>query len=379
MSGSGQYLFAVCQVGAEQVLKAELARHWPAFRLSYSRPGLVTFKWGGEEDLADDFDVHSVFARTYGFSLGRLVGPRAEDLARQVWEIAGEQTYDHLHVWQRDTWLPGERGFEPGVSTLAAEVASQIVAARPPSPDRRHELRVNQPARPGNRILDCLIVEPGEWLVGQHRAVAIPSRFPGGVCVEYEPRDVVSRAYWKMKEALAWSQLPVAPGDRCVEIGSSPGGSAEALLSAGLVVRGIDPAEMDERLLQHPRFTHIRKRASDLKRREFRDVRWLVVDSNLEPPRTLKMVEDIVTHREVHIRGLLVTLKLPDWELAQHIPEYVERVRSWGYRYVRARQLAFNRHELCVAALTERAHRRAPPHRTRRATAAPRPRPDRGE
>ena len=97
-----------------------------------------------------------------------------------------------------------------------------------------------------------------------------------------------------------------------------------------------------------------------------------MVDSNLEPPRTLKMVEDIVTHREVNIRGILLTLKLPDWELADHIPEYLERVRSWGYRYVRARQLAFNRHELCIAALPDRGQRRAAPRRRRQATTPPR-------
>jgi len=46
---------------------------------------------------------------------------------------------------------------------------------------------------------------------------------------------------------------------------------------------------------------------------------------------------------------MLLTLKLPDWQLAERIPEYLDRIRSWDYRYVRARQLAFNRHEICVA------------------------------
>jgi 23S rRNA (cytidine2498-2'-O)-methyltransferase len=177
--------------------------------------------------------------------------------------------------------------------------------------------------------------------------------------------EVISRAYWKMLEALTWSQLPVVRGDKCVEIGSAPGGASQALLRAGLHVTGIDPAEMDEELLEHPRFTHVKKRAGDMKRREFRGVRWLMADSNVVPDRTLAMVEDIVTHREVNVRGLLLTLKLPEWDLAEHIPEYVARVRSWGFRYVRTRQLAFNRQEICLAALRDRTLRRAP--RTKRA------------
>jgi len=35
------------------------------------------------------------------------------------------------------------------------------------------------------------------------------------------------------------------------------------------------------------------------------------------------------------------------------LPAFHKRVRSWGYEHVRARQLAFNRQEVCVVA-TER-------------------------
>jgi 23S rRNA (cytidine2498-2'-O)-methyltransferase len=180
-----------------------------------------------------------------------------------------------------------------------------------------------------------------------------------------DPREVISRAYWKMQEALVWSQLPIERGDRCVEIGSAPGGASEALLGAGLAVVGIDPADMAEQVLKDPNFVHVRKRAADLKRREFRGIRWLAADSNVAPKHTLDTVEAIVTHPEVHIRGLLLTLKLLDWHLAADIPDYLDRVRSWGYGYVRARQLAFNRREFCVAALRSRAQRRRPPKRRR--------------
>jgi hypothetical protein len=47
----------------------------------------------------------------------------------------------------------------------------------------------------------------------------------------------------------------------------------------------------------------------------------------------------------------LLTLKLLEWELAESIPEYLFRIRSWGYQHVHARQLQHNRQEICVAAL----------------------------
>ncbi|MBC8870605.1 MAG: SAM-dependent methyltransferase [Planctomycetes bacterium] len=354
-----RFLFVVCQVGSERALKAELARQWPEFRFAFSRPGFATFRLPEDHGLRDDFDLQSVFARTFGFSLGEVTGQTAEEIAESLWTLVGDRTVDHLHVWQRDLGVPGERGFEPGVTPLAAEIAKIIVDRRPPA-STESLLPVNLVANSGSHILDCVLVDPNQWWIGFHRARALPTRWPGGTPKIDLPPNAVSRAHLKMREALLWSRLPVSRGDRCVEIGSSPGGSCQALLDHGLIVTGIDPADMDDALIAHPNFTHVKARGADLKRREFRGAKWLTADSNVAPKHTLDTVEHIVTNRQVNVRGMLLTLKLPDWKLAEAIPEYLDRVRSWGYGYVRARQLAYNRQEICVAALRRRAMRREP-------------------
>ncbi len=140
-------------------------------------------------------------------------------------------------------------------------------------------------------------------------------------------------------------------GDTIAEIGSAPGGASQAFLEKGLKVVGIDPAVMDERVAAHPKFTHIRKRGHEVRRREFRGVRWLTADINVAPQYTLDAVEAIVTYRDLKIEGLLLTLKLLEWKLADEVPTYLERVRSWGYRHVAARQLSHNRQEICVKAI----------------------------
>ena len=121
---------------------------------------------------------------------------------------------------------------------------------------------------------------------------------------------------------------------------------------------GIDPARVDPRVLANPNFTHIRKRGGDLRRREFRRAAWLAADMNVAPSYTLDTVEAIVTHPTVNVRGLLLTLKLLDWNLANELPEYLARIRGWGYGHVAARQLAHNRQEVCVMALRKRQARR---------------------
>jgi len=368
-----KFLFATCQVGAERAVKDELARDYPDFRFAYSRPGFLTFKLPEGAAIKDKFRLHSVFARAYGFTLGKAEGASVGERVRSVIALAGERRFQRLHVWQRDTAAPGERGFEPWLTPLSEEIAQAIRSAWPDDDARAAHIANLAPARPGQLVLDCVIVEPDEWWVGFHHASSVPSRWPGGMKQLPLPADAVARTYLKMEEALIWSQLPLTSGDLVAEIGCSPGGASQALLSRGARVIGIDPAEVDPVVLAHPDFTHLRKRGADVRRREFRKVRWLTVDINQPPGYALDAAEAIVTNREVHIRGLLLNLKLSDWNLALQVPEYLARIRSWGFADVRARQLQRSGQEVCVAALVQERLRRKgnPASRPRRVKTTP--------
>jgi 23S rRNA (cytidine2498-2'-O)-methyltransferase len=135
-----------------------------------------------------------------------------------------------------------------------------------------------------------------------------------------------------------------------VEIGSAPGGASLALLERGCVVTGIDPAEMDPEVLAHPQFTHVRARSRDAARSVFRDCRWLVMDAHVAPNYTLDAIEAILRQSGVRPAGLVLTLKLTDFALADDLPELAERLCNLGYARVRMRQLAFNRQEVCAVA-----------------------------
>jgi len=358
-----QFLFVACQYGAEGALKRELAVRAPELRPAFARPGFATFKFAQPCVDPAKFVLPSVFARAWAFSLGAVQGDRLQNLAQKLWELpdvapaSTELQVGGLHVWQRDKRVPGDHGFEPGPTPLDEEVA-QAVAAAAPLESLRAVLDGGG-AVPRNRwALDVTLIEPDHWFVGVHRAASRPARWPGGVPRIELPPHAVSRAYLKMAEALAWSDLPMARGERVVELGCAPGGAAQALLDAGVHVVGLDPANVDVQVLQHPRFTHLRLRAAKAPRRVFKDVPWLTADMNVAPAYTLDAVEGVVKHPSSSIRGMLLTLKLADWDLAAQLPAYIDRVRSWGYQDVRARQLAFNRQEICLAALRSRRQRR---------------------
>ncbi len=346
------FIFITCQVGAERAVKAELARQWRDFRFAYSRPGFLTFKLPEKHRLVEDFDLHSVFARAYAFSLGKVQGQDPRQMAQEAWTLIGRRGAERIHVWARDVAEAGEHGFQPAITPQAIEVHALLLKHCP----RHQRLAANaadplRPAKRGERIMDCVLVEPDQWWIGFHRAGEIATRWPGGMLSLELPAGAVSRAWLKMEEALRWSQLPIPAGARVAEIGSAPGGASQALLARGMIVTGIDPAEMDPRLLKHPHFTHLRQRSSEVRRREFRKIRWLTVDMNVAPRYVLDAVEAIVLHPQVSVRGMILTLKLSEWGLATNVPEYIKRVKSWGYNLVRARQLQHNRREICLAAL----------------------------
>ena len=345
------FLFVTCQIGAEAAVKDEVARRWQDFRLAYSRKGFLTFKLPEDRYLEADFDLESVFARAYGFSLGKVAGSDPLLQAADVWQLWGDRPVDRVHVWERDRFEPGEHGFEPGITPAAVAAYEAIKQSRPSGGRWSGRDDLGEAARPGDRILDCVLVEPDQWWIGSHRAGSVPSRWPGGLMRIAMPPEAASRAWLKMEEALRWSQLPLPKAARWAEIGSAPGGASQCLLARGFEVLGIDPAEMAAEVLAQPRFRHLRRRAADVPRRDFRKIRWLTADMNVAPNFTLDAVEAIVTHAEVNVRGLLLTLKLLDWNLAASLPEYLQRVRGWGYNLVAARQLQFNRREFCVAAL----------------------------
>lgn len=362
------FVFLCCQVGAERALKAELAHSRPDWRIAFSRPGFLTFKTpldnllqANSGVLQADLGPMPIFARAWGASLGKVTGQSAADLAAAAWQKIGDWPWDRLHVWQRDERPTGDHGFEPSATPLAETALAAIRAAAPAGLD---PVRLMSAAEHGQLVLDCAIVEPGEWWLGAHRVSDPVGAWPGGTPTIALPPDAVSRAYLKMAEALAWSQLPIEPGQQWAELGCAPGGASQALLERGLNVLGIDPAMVDERLLAEPRFTHLQMRSADPPRKLFRDVTWLSADLNVAPQYTLDAVEGIVVNARTDIRGLILTLKLLDWELAAEIPAYLERVRSWGFGSVRARQLAFNRREICVAAERESGRRPAARRKT---------------
>jgi 23S rRNA (cytidine2498-2'-O)-methyltransferase len=373
---AAQFVFMTCCPGAEGALKQELARGEPAWRLAFSRPGFVTFKLPADHTIDERqlAERHWTFAHSHGTSLGQLTGSQLIALADQVWKhdgiglLAASNQIADLHVWEPAALTGADSDDETEESPLCGEIESAVRAAAPEIAAKLRRVPAGRP-QPSPRnalVLDIAVMEPGRWWLGQHHAVSWPARWPGGAIPAQLPPHAVSRAYAKMDEAIQWSALPLTAGDECVEIGCAPGGASQALLDRGLFVTGIDPADVDPAVLEHPRFRHLKKRGKEVRRQEFLGVRWLAADMNIAPEATLDDIEPIVTHPGVTIRGMIITLKLSDWSAADQLPQLTERVRAWGFRDVRLRQLVTGGQEVCLVALRRKALRRMGKNRNRK-------------
>ncbi|MEK6248861.1 MAG: hypothetical protein N2C12_11830, partial [Planctomycetales bacterium] len=257
---NAHFIFATCQVGTGPLIKQEVGRDYPGWRLAFSRPGFLTFKLQESIPLTEDVVLPSVLARSSGLCLGKVTGETVSQLAAAIWKRVDGEPFDQLHVWQRDPVKPGLRGFEPHISDEALAARDEL---RKQAPCDRAELvgvDVGQ-AKRGDRVLDCILVDADQWWVGCHQVSRRIQRWPGGIWTGDRPPEMVARSYLKMAEALDWTCWPMKPGQRCVDLGCAPGGTSQALLDHGLRVVGVDPAVVDPRVVAHQEFHHVRKRS----------------------------------------------------------------------------------------------------------------------
>ena len=100
-----------------------------------------------------------------------------------------------------------------------------------------------------------------------------------------------SRAYFKLWEALTLMGRWPRAGERCVDLGSSPGGWTWALERLGAHVLSVDKAPLDPRVAKLRRVEFRRMSAFALDPASVPRVDWVVSDVICYPTRTVALVE----------------------------------------------------------------------------------------
>jgi 23S rRNA (cytidine2498-2'-O)-methyltransferase len=316
-----EFVFATCLPGVEPAVKLDLARARPELRLSYSRPGLLTFK--SARAVEPDDVPGSVFARVWGRSLGAVSDPAAA--APRLAALGAAR----VHVFAREpeavVELSAWQGLGPGGPAELGELVADVIVG----------------AAPG---------EPA-WL-GVHRHDRARLPHAGGQIHVEVPGEAPSRAYAKIEEAIAWAALPIEAGHVALEIGAAPGGAVLALARRGLEVWGVDTGQLAPNVLALPNVHHVGKKVGALRWEELpARIDWLLVDVNLAPQVALHEVARLMPRLGRTLRGAVFTLKLNAWTFVAELPALAERIRQMGLPDVRMRHLPSNRREICAVAL----------------------------
>lgn len=308
------FLYATCLVGAEKLLKAEMAQRHPELRPAFMRPGFVTFK--SEQGLRR---LEGTFVQSSGQSLGKDEPATRAKLPKPPFGLL--------------VYGPGmeAEALDPLRATLTAELGAT------PLPD----------LPPGAKVVD-LVVLPEQHFFGIHEYDPQDNLHPG-VYRPALPTEAPSRAWLKLEEALLLTGARMKAGERALELGSAPGGAAWALLSRGLGVTGVDPAQMDERVARHPKYRHLARSIALLEPHELPKADWILSDMNVAPEQTLKHVLRLLETQSP--KGVFLTLKLKDERAARMLSADANDLAARGFGEVGTRQLPSHRQEVLLYGL----------------------------
>jgi 23S rRNA (cytidine2498-2'-O)-methyltransferase len=134
----------------------------------------------------------------------------------------------------------------------------------------------------------------GFTLLDEHTVLAAPttsSPFRHGE-VRFVEQKVgpPSRAYLKLWEAFTRLGVHPGPGERCLDLGASPGGWTWVLAELGARVVSVDKAPLDPALARRPTIEHRQESAFGLEPAAVGDVDWLCCDVICYPARLLGLI-----------------------------------------------------------------------------------------
>ncbi|MFN6954251.1 MAG: SAM-dependent methyltransferase [Acetobacteraceae bacterium] len=203
-------------------------------------------------------------------------------------------------AWALDTWTDCREIEAPSIGAAARALraiqrnwslysaahhrrGALIVAALPPVAAKPLAFPAPAPSAPLGAFT---LLDPGRMLASPAKTSPVPN----GEWRFVEDREgPPSRAYLKLWEALTRLGRHPAPGERCLDLGASPGGWTWALARLGARVVAVDKAPLDPRVAAMPGVEARQESAFGLDAAKER-ADWLFSDVICYPERLLALV-----------------------------------------------------------------------------------------
>jgi 23S rRNA (cytidine2498-2'-O)-methyltransferase len=172
------------------------------------------------------------------------------------------------------------------------------------------------------------------------------SNWAGGAQRFREEQDMISRAEFKLLEALSVFNVALPERGQALDLGASPGGWTRVLRMRGISVTAVDPADLHASLRRDTGVRHVRRWALPFldETRERYDV--LVNDMRMD---ALESAQVMLRGADVLTPGALavMTIKLPERGGRSKALRAIDALQA-RYAVLGARQLHHNRSEITV-------------------------------
>ena len=335
----------LCSPGYESAVAEELARDGRTGRPLAA--GVVV------DDGDDDALLDPVFARQQLRGCVAVQGASVRALAEAAYAVV-EGPVD---AWEGPFSLHALTGADPpaGVGSRVDLVGRELLgllAERRRRASRRYVAPETAPApsKTDRLLVQLLGLERDRVFVSAAAPRPLPrggtdlAPWPGGDAPVAEDRGPPSRAYQKLLEAFAWMEAAPTAGERCVDLGASPGGWTAVALGRKARVTAVDRAPLAEPLRRDPRLTM--ELGNAFTYAPPAPVDWLLCDVIAEPQRSIALVSRWL--EEGLARNLVVTVKFKgETEYGQlaALPDLFARLQP---TFARIKQLAHNKNEVTV-------------------------------
>ncbi len=205
------------------------------------------------------------------------------------------------------------------------------------------------------QIVISILCTMNKGYLGISTAEENMSSWPGGARHFAQTSEQISRAEFKLLEALEMFNLSLPTSGHALDLGAAPGGWTRLLLEAGLHVIAVDPANLDPRLARRKGLEHYRGYAEQyLEEAVRRRLSFDVIANDMRMD--ARDAARLLTQAALCLRkdGFVVSVfKLPH-ATPEINPLATLREAMWildkAYGIIQARQLFHNRQEVTVVA-----------------------------
>ncbi len=191
-----------------------------------------------------------------------------------------------------------------------------------------------------------VVITPDQGFLGLSLAADNLSDWAGGARRFKRRSQQVSRAEFKLLEALELFGLSLPAGGLALDLGAAPGGWTRVLRGHTMTVTAVDPGDLDRRMASDSAVRHVRRAAQSYLRTSDERFDVILNDMRMDALDSVRVMMNAA--RNLKKGGwALLTLKLPRVGMENAAASALDLIRE-KYEIIGARQLFHNRSEITV-------------------------------